>query len=308
MVSERIYGIPVADIAVLKAQGTDMKVLAERGVEIFFTQVFRDSFFHADMHPGNIFVAHGSPKKPKYIAIDCGIVGTLNEQDQHYLARNLLAFFNQDYYQVAQLHIDSGWVPSNTKVHELESAIRSVCEPIFEKPIAEISFGQVLLQLFSVARRFNMEVQPQLVLLQKTLLNIEGLGRQLYPQLDLWNTAKPYMERWIKERFGPKGAMRELKRQLPNWIEKGPQIPGLIHSSLSKLSQIDTSQAEIAQQIEIFSQEVIKQRKQNRQQKLAFTSMASGGVLWWQAAALAIPETLGMSLAAFGALWLLVKG
>lgn len=308
MVSERIYGIPVADIDALKAQNTDMKVLAERGVEIFFTQIFRDSFFHADMHPGNIFVAHGSPKKPQYIAIDCGIVGTLNEQDQHYLARNLLAFFNQDYYQVAQLHIDSGWVPSNTKAHELESAIRSVCEPIFEKPIAEISFGQVLLQLFSVARRFDMEVQPQLVLLQKTLLNIEGLGRQLYPQLDLWNTAKPYMERWIKERFGPKGAMRELKRQLPNWIEKGPQIPGLIHSSLSKLSQIDTSQADISQQIALLSQEVIKQRKQSRQQKLALTTMASGGVLWWQAAALAMPETLGISLASFGAIWLLIKG
>lgn len=308
MVSERIYGIPVADIAALKAQNTDMKALAERGVEIFFTQVFRDSFFHADMHPGNIFVAHGSPDKPKYIAIDCGIVGTLNEQDQHYLARNLLAFFNQDYYQVAQLHIDSGWVPSNTKVHELESAIRSVCEPIFDKPISEISFGQVLLQLFSVARRFDMEVQPQLVLLQKTLLNIEGLGRQLYPQLDLWSTAKPYMERWIKERFGPKGAMRELKRQLPNWIEKGPQIPGLIHSSLSKLSQIDTSQAQISQQIAVLSQEVVKQRKQSRQQKLALTSMATGGILWWQAAALAMPETLGISLAAFGAAWLLIKG
>ena len=308
MVSERIYGIPVADLEALNAQNTNLKVLAERGVEIFFTQVFRDSFFHADMHPGNIFVAHGSPEKPKYIAIDCGIVGTLNEQDQNYLARNLLAFFNQDYYQVAQLHIDSGWVPSNTKVHELESAIRSVCEPIFEKPIAEISFGQVLLQLFRVARRFNMEVQPQLVLLQKTLLNIEGLGRQLYPELDLWNTAKPYMERWIKERFGPKGALREFKRQLPNWIEKGPQIPGLIHSSLSKLSQIDASQAQISDQIAQLSAEVIKQRKQSRQQKLALTSMASGGFLWWQAAALAMPETIGISLAAFGAAWLLIKG
>lgn len=308
MVSERIYGIPVADIEALKAQNTNMKVLAERGVEIFFTQVFRDSFFHADMHPGNIFVAHGSPEKPKYIAIDCGIVGTLTEQDQHYLARNLLAFFNQDYYQVAQLHIDSGWVPSNTKVHELESAIRSVCEPIFEKPIAEISFGQVLLQLFRVARRFNMEVQPQLVLLQKTLLNIEGLGRQLYPQLDLWNTAKPYMERWIKERFGPKGALRELKRQLPSWIEKGPQIPGLIHSSLSKLSQLDSSQAQIANQLTQLNQEIAKQRQQNRQQKIALASMASGGVLWWQAAALAMPETIGISLGAFGALWLLIKG
>ena len=308
MVSERIYGIPVADIEALKAQNTNMKVLAERGVEIFFTQVFRDSFFHADMHPGNIFVAHGSPEKPKYIAIDCGIVGTLNEQDQHYLARNLLAFFNQDYYQVAQLHIDSGWVPSNTKVHELESAIRSVCEPIFEKPIAEISFGQVLLQLFRVARRFNMEVQPQLVLLQKTLLNIEGLGRQLYPELDLWNTAKPYMERWIKERFGPQGALRELKRQLPNWIEKGPQIPGLIHSSLSKLSQLDSSQAQITDQLTLMNQEFAKQRQQNKQQKLALVTMVSGGVLWWQAAALAMPESLGMSLAAFGALWLLIRG
>ena len=308
MVSERIYGIPVADIEALKAQHTNMKVLAERGVEIFFTQVFRDSFFHADMHPGNIFVAHGSPEKPKYIAIDCGIVGTLTEQDQHYLARNLLAFFNQDYYQVAQLHIDSGWVPSNTKVHELESAIRSVCEPIFEKPIAEISFGQVLLQLFRVARRFNMEVQPQLVLLQKTLLNIEGLGRQLYPELDLWNTAKPYMERWIKERFGPKGALRELKRQLPSWIEKGPQIPGLIHNSLSKLSQIDSSQAQISDQLSQLNQEITKQRQQNRQQKLAITTMVSGGLLWWQAAALVMPESIGISVAAFGALWLLIKG
>ena len=166
----------------------------------------------------------------------------------------------------------------------------------------------MLLQLFRVARRFNMEVQPQLVLLQKTLLNIEGLGRQLYPELDLWNTAKPYMERWIKERFGPKGAIREFKRQLPNWIEKGPQIPGLIHSSLSKLSQIDASQAQISDQIAQLSAEVIKQRKQSRQQKLALTSMASGGFLWWQAAALAMPETIGISLAAFGAAWLLIKG
>jgi ubiquinone biosynthesis protein len=308
MVSERIYGIPVSNIAALKAQNTNMKALAERGVELFFTQVFRDSFFHADMHPGNIFVAHGSPETPKYIAIDCAIVGTLSELDQQYLARNLLAFFNQDYYQVAQLHVDSGWVPANTKVHELESAIRCVCEPIFEKPIAEISFGQVLLQLFSVARRFEMEVQPQLVLLQKTLLNIEGLGRQLYPELDLWNTAKPYMERWVKERFGPQGALRELKRQLPNWIEKGPQLPGLIHSSLTKLSQIDSSQAHISEQISQLNLEIIKQRQQNRQQKLALTSMASGGFLWWQATALAVPDTLGLSLAAFGAVWLIIRG
>ena len=308
MVSERIYGIPVADIAALKAQNTNMKVLAERGVEIFFTQVFRDSFFHADMHPGNIFVAHGTPENPKYIAIDCAIVGTLTEQDQHYLAHNLLAFFNQDYYQVAQLHIDSGWVASDTRVNELEAAIRSVCEPIFEKPIAEISFGQVLLQLFSVAHRFNMEVQPQLVLLQKTLLNIEGLGRQLYPQLDLWNTAKPYMENWIKERYGPKGALKEFKRQLPGWIEKGPQIPGLIHGSLTKLSQIDSGQTLISNQLTQMNNQLQKQNNQNRQQKLALISMTSGGILWWQAIPLAMPETLGISVAAFGAVWLLLKG
>ena len=260
------------------------------------------------MHPGNIFVAHGNPNKPQYIAIDCGIVGTLTEQDQHYLARNLLAFFNQDYYQVAQLHVDSGWVPSNTKVHELESAIRSVCEPIFEKPISEISFGQVLLQLFSVARRFEMEVQPQLVLLQKTLLNIEGLGRQLYPQLDLWNTAKPYMERWIRERFGPKGAWKELKRQLPSWIEKGPQIPGLIHTSLSKLSQLDSSQADISKQLLELKLELELQRNQRRHQRLALSAMIGGGLAWWQAAALGIPEVAGLSIAGFGALILLLKG
>ncbi len=186
MVMERIYGIPVSDVEALEAQGTNMQLLAERGVQVFFTQVFRDSFFHADMHPGNIFVSYEHPEDPQYIGIDCGIVGSLNKEDKRYLAENFIAFFNRDYRKVAELHVDSGWVPPDTNVEEFEFAIRTVCEPIFEKPLAEISFGHVLLNLFNTARRFNMEVQPQLVLLQKTLLYVEGVGRQLYPQLDLW--------------------------------------------------------------------------------------------------------------------------
>jgi len=307
MVSERIYGIPVADIDALQAQNTNMKLLAERGVEIFFTQVFRDSFFHADMHPGNIFVSRNNPQAPQYIAIDCGIVGSLTEEDQNYLAMNLLAFFNQDYHQVAQLHIDSGWVPATTKVHEFSAAIRSVCEPIFDKPLAEISFGQVLIQLFSTARRFNMEVQPQLVLLQKTLLNIEGLGRQLYPQLDLWSTAKPYLERWMRERFGPKAAFKELKRQLPGWIEKAPQIPGLVHGALSRLNHMDENQQALQKEIVALRQELAAQKAQKRQQALATLAIGSGLFTWWQAFALGLPEVVGLSLAGAGMLLLIVR-
>ncbi|ASP37604.1 ubiquinone biosynthesis regulatory protein kinase UbiB [Bacterioplanes sanyensis] len=307
MVSERIYGIPVADVAALHAQNTDMKRLAERGVEIFFTQVFRDSFFHADMHPGNIFVSRQHPDQPQYIAIDCGIVGSLTEEDQNYLAMNLLAFFNQDYHQVAQLHIDSGWVPPSTKVHEFAAAIRSVCEPIFDKPLAEISFGQVLIQLFSTARRFNMEVQPQLVLLQKTLLNIEGLGRQLYPQLDLWTTAKPFLERWMRDRFGPKAAWRELKRQLPGWIEKGPQIPGLVHGALSRLNHMDEQQQALQHELAALREDMQQQRQQRRHQALGTTTFISGGFLWWQAMYFGVPDLLGLSVAAAGMIWLVIK-
>lgn len=307
MVSERIYGIPVSDIDQLRAQNTNMKVLAERGVEIFFTQVFRDSFFHADMHPGNVFVSRENPSSPQYIGIDCGIVGSLTDEDQHYLAMNLLAFFNQDYQQVAQLHIDSGWVPPSTKAHELAAAIRSVCEPIFDKPLAEISFGQVLIQLFTTARRFNMEVQPQLVLLQKTLLNIEGLGRQLYPQLDLWTTAKPYLERWMRDRFGPKAAYRELKRQLPGWIEKAPQIPGLVHGALSRLNHMDENQQALQSEI-IHLRETLQQQKvQKRHQTLATLTTVTGVFTWWQAFALGIPEVAGLSLTGVGVIWLLLK-
>ena len=239
LVMERIHGIPVADLEQLAAQHTDMKLLAERGVEIFFTQVFRDSFFHADMHPGNIFVSRNTPSQPQYIAVDFGIIGSLTPEDQSYLARNFLAFFKRDYRLVAQLHVDSGWVPADTNVDAFETAIRSVCEPIFEKPLKEISFGQVLLGLFQTARRFNMEVQPQLVLLQKTLLNIEGLGRQLYPDLDLWKTAKPFLENWMKERMGPKGVYRTIKQQAPDWLEKLPHMPQLVFDALSQVRNLD---------------------------------------------------------------------
>jgi ubiquinone biosynthesis protein len=232
LVMERIYGIPVADIAALQAQNTNMKLLAERGVEVFFTQVFRDSFFHADMHPGNVFVSYETPQNPKYIGIDCGIVGTLNRDDKRYLADNFIAFFNRDYQKVAQLHVDSGWVPAETNVEEFEFAIRTVCDPIFEKPLAEISFGHVLVNLFNTARRFNMEVQPQLTLLQKTLLYIEGLGRQLYPQLDLWQTAKPFLEDWVKQQVGVKTVASNIKANLPFWGEKLPEIPDLVYDYL----------------------------------------------------------------------------
>ena len=233
MVMERIYGIPIGDIEQLKAENADFKKLAENGVKIFFSQVFRDNFFHADMHPGNIFA------KPdgRYIAVDFGIVGSITLDDQRYLAENFLAFFNRDYLKVAQLHIDSGWVPKTTRAADFESAIRAVCEPIFEKPLKEISYGHLLLRLFQIARQFDMEVQPQLVLLQKTLLNIEGLGRELYPDLDLWDTAKPFLEEWYKEKIGPKATISRIKDKLPHWAEQLPEIPEMLHQVLSDASK-----------------------------------------------------------------------
>jgi len=232
MVMERVSGIPISDIDALRAHGVDLRTLAEHGVEIFFTQVMRHNFFHADMHPGNIFVARGDPQNPCYIAVDFGIMGSLAPEDQRYLAENFIAFFNRDYHRVAELHVLSEWVPANTRINEFESAIRSVCEPIFERPLKDISFGQLLLRLFQTARRFHMEVQPQLILLQKTLLNIEGLGRQLYPELDLWQTAKPFLERWMREQLGPRALVRELKSHAPRWGETLPALPGLAYEVL----------------------------------------------------------------------------
>jgi ubiquinone biosynthesis protein len=230
MVMERISGIPISDIAALKAAGIDMRRLAHNGVSIFFTQAFRDGFFHADMHPGNIFVT----PQGQYRAVDFGIMGSLGEQDKRYLAENFLAFFNRDYRAVAEAHLRAGWVPPGTRVDEFEAAIRAVCEPIFAKPIKDISFGRLLLHLFQTARRFNMEVQPQLVLLQKTLFNIEGLGRRLYPELDLWETAKPFLEQWTREHLGPRALLRTLRRELPRWWEIAPQFPGIAHEVLER--------------------------------------------------------------------------
>ncbi|WP_084004632.1 ubiquinone biosynthesis regulatory protein kinase UbiB [Terasakiispira papahanaumokuakeensis] len=262
MVQERIYGVPVADVETLRSHHVDLKLLAERGVEIFFTQVFRDNFFHADMHPGNIFVDVRNPASPRYVGIDCGIVGSLTVEDQNYLARNLLAFFKQDYYEVARLHIESGWVGENTRANEFASAIRAVCEPIFEKPLMDISFGQVLLGLFQTARRFHMEVQPQLVLLQKTLLNIEGLGRQLYPELDLWSTAKPYLENWMKQRVGPRGIVKKAYEKLPDWLEQIPELPQLAHESLNQLQDWRQEQQAHRQVLQQLTQEVSANRRQ----------------------------------------------
>ncbi len=275
LVMERIHGIPIADVPALKAAGVNMKVLAEKGVEIFFTQVFRDSFFHADMHPGNIFVDVSNPADPRYIAIDFGIVGTLAPDDQSYLARNLLAFFRRDYRQVAQLHIQSGWVPPDTRVNEFEAAIRTVCEPIFERPLKDISFGHFLLRLFQTARRFNMEVQPQLVLLQKTLLNVEGLGRQLYPELDLWSTAQPFLEDWMRKRIGPSGLLKSLQTHLPSWLEQSPEMPQLIHDALLQMRHAGPTEQQNRDTLALLRQQQARTERRWRRAGLAVVLVAA---------------------------------
>jgi len=269
LVMERISGTPVGDVAALRRQGISMRMLGERGVEIFFTQVFRHNFFHADMHPGNIFVAPDG----QYIAVDFGIIGTLMPEDQRYLAENLLAFFNRDYRRVAELHLESEWVPRGTRVDEFESAIRTVCEPIFEKPISQISFGHFLLRLFQTARRFNMEVQPQLVLLQKTLLNIEGLGRQLYPALDLWKTAKPFLERWMSEQVGSRAFVKRVRQTLPGLSETIPEIPELAHRVLS-----DAARGRL--QVRWQPDEMARLRAEIRQGSRRTSAMVAGGSLF----------------------------
>ena len=237
MVMERIHGVLVSDMDELRRRGTNIQRLAENGVEIFFTQVFRHNFFHADMHPGNIFVQTDDPEHPRYAAVDFGIVGSLDALDQHYLAENFLAFFDHDYNRVARLHIDSGWVPGHVRVDELEAAVRTVCEPIFNKPLSEISFGQVLVRVFETARRFDMQVQPQLILLQKTLLQIEGLGRMLYPQLDLWKTAQPILKEWGAERLSGRTLAQQLRRQLPDLSESVRMLPQVIQQFVQQASE-----------------------------------------------------------------------
>lgn len=237
LVMERIHGIPVSDLAQLRSHGIDRKKLAERGLHIFFTQVFRDCFFHADMHPGNIFVSASDPQNPQYICVDFGIMGTLDDNDKRYLAENLYAFFNRDYRRISVLHIESGWVSAQTRVEEFESAIRTVCEPIFERPLKDISFAQLIMQLLQVGRRFHMEIQPQLMLLQKTLFAVEGLGRHIYPDLNIWITGKPFIERWLREQMGPKAFFKHMRENIPFMIEQLPYMPRLINDILSQLKE-----------------------------------------------------------------------
>jgi ubiquinone biosynthesis protein len=252
MVMQRVKGTPISQVAALREQGVDIPRLARVGVEIFFTQVFRDGYFHADMHPGNIFVGQDG----RYIAVDFGIMGTLTDEDKNYLAQNFLAFFRRDYKRVAEAHVEAGWAPKNTRVDDFETAIRAVCEPIFDKPLKEISFGRVLLRLFQTSRQFNVEIQPQLVMLQKTLLNIEGLGRDLDPDLDLWTTAKPYLENWMAEQLGWRGLSRRLQKEASSWAVIMPQFPRLMHHALT---EIRTSGLE-----EKMNQFILEKRRQNR--------------------------------------------
>ena len=296
MVMERIRGIPISDMEALTAAGTNIRRLAENGVEIFFTQVFRHNFFHADMHPGNIFVQIDDPEYPRYAAVDFGIVGTLDPIDQNYLAGNFLAFFERDYHRVARLHIDSGWVPSSTRVDELESAVRTVCEPIFNKPLSEISFGQVLVRLFETARRFDMNVQPQLILLQKTLLNIEGLGRQLYPDLDLWETAQPILKEWMEERLGGRAALREFRDQLPEMRDALRELPGLVKRIADRTEHGAFSVRLQSNDIDALRDEIARDRRRNRRFTVGVATAFAGAA----ALAFSAPTVIAGGLSALG--------
>jgi ubiquinone biosynthesis protein len=277
LVMERIYGIPVSQIEELKAAGIDLKTLAERGVEIFFTQVFNHSFFHADMHPGNVYVSKEHPENPQYIALDCAIIGTLSKDDQYYLAKNLLAIFNRDYRKVAELHVECGWVPPDTPVNAFEATMRSVCEPIFQKPLKDISFGMLLLQLFQTASRFNMEVQPSLVLLQKTLLNIEGLGKQLYPDLDLWDNALPFLEKWQKERLSPFANIRKLSEKVPEWLEALPELPELVYETLKELKTARKHRESMATEFAL-KRSRSRAKRSRRNKRLGVTALIAAGI------------------------------
>jgi ubiquinone biosynthesis protein len=295
---ERIAGIQVDDMDALRSAGTDIRRLAENGVEIFFTQVFRHNFFHADMHPGNIFVDVSEPSRPKYVAVDFGIVGTLDERDQRYLAENFLAFFRRDYRRVATLHVDSSWVPAGTRVDELEAAVRAVCEPIFNKPLKDISFGLVLLRLFQTARQFDMEVQPQLVLLQKTLLQIEGLGRQLYAELDLWQTAKPILEEWMRERRDPRTQIQALIAALPEIGDDLALLPRLVHRALRRVDAEEAASVRRRRDTARAANGRGPRRETLRLERLVIgAALLIAGVLW---TGLAAPHWLGWAGAAAG--------
>ena len=279
LVQERVYGIPISDMEALRAAGTNIQTLAENGVEIFFSQVFRHNFFHADMHPGNIFVIVDDPERPKYAAVDFGIVGTLSPSDQQYLAGNFLAFFDRDYYKIAKLHLDSGWVPPETRIDELETAVRTVCEPIFNKPLAEISFAQVLIRLFRIAQRFNMEIQPQLLLLHKTLLNIEGLGRELYPELDLWKTAQPVLRQWMDEQVGPRAVLGDLRENLPQLRDALRELPAAIKHLADQAAEGKLRVRAHTPDLKLLREQLRQQQKQRFLLAVGLTATISGTLI-----------------------------
>lgn len=298
LVQERIYGTPISDMDTLRESGADIQVLAENGVEIFFTQVFRHNFFHADMHPGNIFVDTTDPARPKYAAVDFGIVGTLSPEDQRYLAENFLAFFDRDYHRIAKLHLDSGWVPAGTRIDQLETAIRTVCEPIFNKPLAEISFAQMLMRLFRVAQRFDVELQPQMILLHKTLFNIEGLGRQLYPQLDLWKTAHPVLKRWMDEQVGGRALLKDIRQNLPQFRDAMRELPGIIQQLGEQAADGRINFSLKSPELQQIQKQLAAQQRQRYWLAAAVTAVVSGTLVLMLGS---IPE-LAWSLLAAGAI------
>ncbi|HEX5649830.1 MAG TPA: ubiquinone biosynthesis regulatory protein kinase UbiB [Steroidobacteraceae bacterium] len=302
MVMERIHGVLVNDMDELRRRNVNIRVLAENGVEIFFTQVFRHNFFHADMHPGNIFVQVQDPERPVYAAVDFGIVGTLDARDQHYLAENFLAFFDRDYNRVARLHVDSGWVPAETRVDELEGAVRTVCEPIFNKPLEEISFATVLMRLFEIARRFDMRIQPQLLLLQKTMLQIEGLGRQLYPQLDLWQTARPILQDWASERFSGRSFAEQFRRQLPDINEAVRALPQVLQQFIQKAGE-GTLRIRMDQTPYEELRREIRESARRRDQTIIGAAVLLAGIVWL---ALRVDWLPGLALTAAGLLTVLL--
>ena len=279
LVQERIFGTPISDMDTLREAGTNIQVLAENGVEIFFTQVFRHNFFHADMHPGNIFVLHNDPERPKYAAVDFGIVGTLSPDDQRYLAENFLAFFDRNYHRIAKLHLDSGWVPPGTRVDQLEAAVRTVCEPIFNKPLSEISFAQVLMRLFRVAQRFNVEIQPQMILLHKTLFNIEGLGRQLYPQLDLWKTAHPVLKKWMSEQVGGRAVLQDMRENLPQLREALRELPAILNHLGEQVAEGRIRFNLQSPELKEIRQQLDEQRRQRYWLTTAATCVVTGSLI-----------------------------
>ncbi|RZV38929.1 MAG: ubiquinone biosynthesis regulatory protein kinase UbiB [Chromatiales bacterium] len=279
MVQERIFGTQISDMETLREAGTNIQLLAENGVELFFTQVFRHNFFHADMHPGNIFVLHNDPAKPKYAAVDFGIVGTLSPEDQRYLAENFLAFFDRDYHRIAKLHIDSGWVPPGTRVDQLEAAVRTVCEPIFNKPLSEISFAQLLMRLFRVAQRFDVEIQPQMILLHKTLFNIEGLGRMLYPELDLWKTAHPVLRRWMDEQVGGRAMLKDVRDNLPQLRDALRELPAILNHVGEQVAEGRIRFNLQSPELKEIHRQLEEQRRQRYWLTAAATSVVTGSLL-----------------------------